>query len=52
MQFVLKAPGTTRLKLNYDSLPSNFAFKFKLRRYNVGADGDFAGKVGLCRLTR
>ena len=29
----LKAPGTVRLKLKYDEPPSNFAFKFKLRRY-------------------
>jgi hypothetical protein len=32
----LKAPGTKRLKLNYDELLSNFAFKFNLRRYDVG----------------
>jgi len=29
----LKAPGTKRLKLNYDESPSNFALKFNLRRY-------------------
>ena len=29
----LKAPGTKRLKLKYDGPLSNFAFKFKLRRY-------------------
>ena len=29
----LKAPGTERLKLKYDEPPSNFAFKFNLRRY-------------------
>ena len=29
----LKAPGSQRLKLN-DEPPSNFGFKFKLRRYN------------------
>jgi hypothetical protein len=28
-----KAPGTKLLKLKYDELPSNFAFKFNLRRY-------------------
>jgi len=27
----LKAPGTKRLKLTYDNLLSNFAFKFSLR---------------------
>jgi hypothetical protein len=32
----LKAPGTERLKLKYDEPPSNFALKFKLRRYNSG----------------
>jgi len=29
----LKPPGTKRLKLAYDGLLSNFAFKFNLRRY-------------------
>ena len=29
----LKPPGTKRLKLKCDVLPSNFAFKFNLRRY-------------------
>jgi len=28
------APGTKRLKLEYDELLSSFAFKFNLRRYN------------------
>jgi len=31
----MKPPGTKRLKLEYDGPPSNFAFKFNLRRYNV-----------------
>ena len=31
----LKAPGTMRLKLKYGKPPSNFAFKFNLRRYDV-----------------
>ena len=30
-----KPPGTKRLKLKCDILLSTFAFKFKLRRYNV-----------------
>ena len=30
---MLKAPGTERLKLEYDELLSTFAFKFNLRRY-------------------
>jgi hypothetical protein len=34
IQFVLIAPGTIRLKLEYDNLPSSFAFKFNLRRYS------------------
>ena len=29
----LKAPGTKRLKVDYDEPPSNFALKFNLRRY-------------------
>jgi len=32
----LKAPGSKRLKLKYDGLFSNFAFRFKLRRYTLG----------------
>jgi len=30
---ISKAPGTKRLILKYDELPSNFALKFNLRRY-------------------
>jgi len=33
MKSKLKAPGTGRLKLMYENLLSNFAFKFNLRRY-------------------
>jgi len=33
MKSELKAPGTKRLKLYYDDPPSNFAFKFNLRRF-------------------
>ena len=33
----LKAPGTKRLKLKYDKMLSNIAFKFNLRRYTKGA---------------
>jgi hypothetical protein len=33
MKPTLKAHGTKRLKLNFDSLLSNFAFEFNLRRY-------------------
>jgi hypothetical protein len=32
----LKSPGTKRLKVKYDSLLSNSAFKFNLRRYTTG----------------
>ena len=31
----LKAPGTERLKLQYEELLSNFGFKFNLRRFPV-----------------
>ena len=31
----LKPPGTHRLKLKCDTLLSNYAFKFNLRRYNL-----------------
>ena len=34
---IWKAPKTKRLKLKYDEPPSKFAFKFNVRRYNVGA---------------
>ena len=30
----MKAPGNERLKLKYEELLSNVAFKFNLRRYN------------------
>jgi hypothetical protein len=33
MKPTLKAPGTKRLKLDYDEPLSNHAFKFNLRRY-------------------
>jgi hypothetical protein len=33
MKTHLKAPGTKRLKLKYDKLLSNVAFRFNLRRY-------------------
>jgi len=36
VKLTLKAPGTKHLKLKYDKPLSNFAFKFNLRRYNVG----------------
>ena len=53
----LKAPGTKCLKLKYDKLLSNFAFKFKLRRYTMVYDYTLKvkyaalTKVGQCRLT-
>jgi len=34
---MLQAPGIQRLKLEQDEPLSNFAFKFKLRHYTVGA---------------
>ena len=41
----LKAPGTKRLKLKYDELPSSFAFNFNLRRYSVGLEGPIISSV-------
>jgi len=35
----LKAPGTKRLKLKYDSLLSSFGFKFNSRRYTMAGRG-------------
>jgi len=45
----LKPPRTKRLRLKYDEVPSNFAFKFNLRRYNTGP-GQAPGVVvmGIC----
>ena len=34
MKLTLKAHGAKHLKLKFDILLSNFAFKFNLRRYN------------------
>jgi hypothetical protein len=38
MKPMLKAPGTKRLKLNYDELLTNVAFNIRLRRYTRGGD--------------
>jgi len=35
MKPMLKPPGAKRLKLKYDELLSDFAFKFNLRRYTT-----------------
>ena len=35
MKFMLKAPGTKRLKLKHDYRPSSFALDYNLRRYNT-----------------
>jgi len=54
---MLKPPGTKRLKLKYDELLSNVAFKFNLRRYNeerehvVEEEEAEDHAVGRCRLT-
>ena len=48
MNFLLKAPGTNRLKLICDKPLYSFAFHFNLRRYTK--DGAFI-LVGRCRLT-
>ena len=37
MKPLLKAPGTTLLKLRYDEPDANVTFKFNLRRYSVVA---------------
>jgi len=43
----LKPPGTKRLKLKCDMLPSSSAFKFNLRRYSTEAfSEDFAEEAG------
>ena len=47
----LKAPGTKRLKLEYDGPLSNVAFKFNMRRYTLVRQADGSLKVGRCRLT-
>jgi hypothetical protein len=49
MEFVLKAPGTKRLKLECDKLLSSFAFKFNLRRYSKGTA---TAEEGRCVYTR
>jgi len=36
MKPILKPPGTKHLKLKSDIVLSTFAFKFNLRRYNMG----------------
>ena len=53
----LKAPGTKRLTLECDEPPSNFAFKFNLRRYTkvivevVPADASVAENLSAGGLT-
>jgi len=34
MNFMLKSPGTQRLKLKFDGLPPSVAINFNLRRFN------------------
>jgi hypothetical protein len=59
MKRVLTAPRTTRLKSQYDTLLSNVAFGFNLRRYISEKLKNFASElrasgstlVGRCRLT-
>jgi len=42
----LKPPGTKRLRLKCDILLSTFALKFKLRRYNEGAEAGAGAGAG------
>ena len=46
----LKAPGTKRLKLKYDVLLPNFAFKSNLRRYNLGSFCSLGGEQAALEL--
>ena len=48
----LKAPGTKRLKLEYDEVLSSFAFKSNLRRYTAGNGRRRARKRGSGITTR
>jgi len=43
----LKPPGTNRLELNYDILPSTTAFKFNLRRYTTGGTSSSSSRTSL-----
>jgi len=45
MKTTFKAPESKRLKLTYVHQPSNFAFKFNLRRYTLAYDAH-AGAAG------
>jgi len=45
----LKPPGSKRLKLNWDILLSNFAFKFNLRRCNPSPTAALASAFNLGR---
>jgi hypothetical protein len=49
IKLTLKAPEIKQLKLSSDEPPSNFAFKFNLRRYNE--DRGAAYVLGRRRLT-
>ena len=59
IKLTMKAPGTERLKLEYDKLLSSFAFKTNMRRYRVvnGAVSAHphptpAGRVSYYQVTR
>jgi hypothetical protein len=46
MKLTLKAPGSKRLKLEYDDLLSNVAVNFNVRRYNqANSNKEEKGKV-------
>jgi len=48
IKHTLKAPGSKRLKLEYDEPPSNFAFKFNSRRYTRGSQDAAPDGGGRC----
>ena len=52
MKPALKPPGTKRLKLTYDKLLSNVAFKINLRRYSLaGSPLTRMSSPGTARMT-
>jgi hypothetical protein len=48
----LKLPGTKRLKREYVESPSNFAFKFNLRRYSTASGSSITSAGAWTRTAR